>query len=111
MYVMMRALKTFLEVMIASAIVNAVYQPFDKRIILIIAIGSAIISLTVNSFFGIPENCDDGILFIDDSGKDKTRWTFSLERDPEIIAQKRSIHLKVKEFKGKFYANLDEEQK
>lgn len=99
MYVMVRAIKTFLQVLLAGVFVYNAYGAFDKQIIFYIAGIAFVISLTTGLLFGVPENCTDGTLFIDDSGVDKTRWTFSIDKDPESIAMKRSIHLKVKEFK------------
>lgn len=99
MYVMVRAIKTLLQVMIAGMITFSIYGQFDKRIILYMAVIAFVISLTTGLLFGVPENCTDGTLYIDDSGADKTRWTFSIDKDPSSIAMKRSIHLKVKEFK------------
>lgn len=99
MYVLLRTIKTFLDCMISGVLLQIVYQPFDKRIIFLIALGAALISFTVNSIFGVPENCNDGTLYIDDTASDRTKWTFSIEKDPERIALRNSIHLKVKEFK------------
>lgn len=99
MYVMIRAIKTFIQVLLAGGFTYSIYGAFDKRIIFYIAAIAFVISLTTGLLFGVPENCTDGTLYIDDSGSDKTRWTFSIDKDPSSIALKQSIHLKVKEFK------------
>lgn len=92
-----RAIWTFLQVVASMITVGAAIQEIEWIKIGSIAATAAVYSFIKSIIVGVPENIKtDGVLIVDDSDEEKTKWLFNVETDLDDIYKKKSINLVVK---------------
>ena len=92
-----RAVWTFLQVVLSMITVGVAIWEIEWVKIASIAATAALYSFIKSIVVGVPENIKtDGVLIVDDSDEEKTKWLFNVETDLDDIYKKKSINLVVK---------------